>query len=316
MRKLLVINSFGPMGSTLLSGLCEKLGFTNIPLRKLGLHGYLTGATPLESGLMQTQLQKALTEHAKPGLRGGVSVLDRNNQEPKPLLDAKKAKESAEKAASLNAKTVEDLYFACRNLYGDAVSYKNLDSDRDWQIELTTDIHRYDHAALYRAYNEQFADVKMIHLHRPFAGWINSLASQAFVHPEWKHRIKFFPHKRHADYRLYEEAVAAMPGMDLPFDDLFAVPLEKLAADIAAFAGVPAPACDLRAQSYDLYGKITPCAVAFKKFDDNIEFLRPATRDWLQHLAQSGKIGAFPYSAAAWTRYLADMARHNAKAAK
>ena len=45
--KLIVINSFGPMGSTVVSKSIEHYGFLNLPLRKLGLNDYLAGIRDL-----------------------------------------------------------------------------------------------------------------------------------------------------------------------------------------------------------------------------------------------------------------------------
>ena len=44
---LVVINSSGPMRSSLLVSLVEKWGYLNIPLRQTGLTEYLTGCRPL-----------------------------------------------------------------------------------------------------------------------------------------------------------------------------------------------------------------------------------------------------------------------------
>lgn len=304
MAKLLVINSFGPMASTLLSGLMEKFGYTNVPLRKMGLHQYLIGQLTLDSGYMQGRLAAILKDHSKEGLRGGVSVLDRNNQKPSALLDYNAV---INRLDDIKAASVQDLYVQCRKLYYDAVIYKTIESNTDWHIEMTTDIHRYDHKALYGAYQEHFDDVKMIHLHRPLGGWMNSLASQAFVHPDIKQRIMFFPHLRYADYALYEEAVAVMPGMHIQFDEFFDSPITELAAQISAFVGVSVPECDLTAEAYDMYGKIVPYERAFTRFDDGQVFLSERTKQMFCELAKSKKLKAFPYNAYAWALYLIDM---------
>lgn len=304
MTKVLVINSFGPMASTLLSGLMEKFGYTNVPLRKMGLHQYLMGKCALDSGYMQGRLATILREHSKKDLRGGVSVLDRDNQKPSALLDYRAV---IERVNDIKAENVQDLYVQCRKLYYEAVIYKAIESNTDWHIEMTTDIHRYNHKALYEAYQEHFDEVKMIHLHRPLGGWMNSLASQAFVHPEIKQRIAFFPHLRYADYALYEEAVAAMPGMHIQFDEFFDTPIEDLAAQISAFVDVPAPSCDLRAEDYDMYGKIVPYEKAFKRFDDGKVFLSERTKRIFCELAENKKLKAFPFNAYAWTLYFIDM---------
>ncbi len=310
MAKLLVINSFGPMASTLLSGLMEKFDFTNVPIRKLGLHQYLLGELSLDSGHMQERLKLSLQSHSSLGLRGGVSVIDRDNQTPCALVDYEKV---ASQIDNINVNNIQELYFQCRKIYCDAVIYKEITSNQDWQIELTVDIHRHNHKELYQAYQDNFDEVKMIHLHRPFSGWINSLASQAFVHPEFKNRIKFFPHMRYNDYKLYEEAVAQMDGMHIDFDELFDTPIEKLSEEIAAFLNIEPPKCDLRQEEYDMYGKIIPYDKAFARFDDKICFLNSTTRKYLSKLAKNNKIQRMPYSLFSWLLYIKEMIKYRIK---
>ncbi len=301
MKKLLVINSFGPMASTLLSGLMEKFDFTNVPIRKLGLHQYLLGKLDLNSGYMEERLKLNLKNHSTLGLRGGVSVIDRDNQAPTALVDYEKVKDQIN---NINANNIQELYFQCRKIYCDAVIYKEITSNQDWQIELTVDIHRYNHKDLYQAYQDNFDEVKMIHLHRPFSGWINSLASQAFVHPELKNRIKFFPHMRYNDYKLYEEAVAQMEGMHIDFDELFDTPIEKLSEEIAAFLNIAPPKCDLRQEEYDMYGKIVPYDKAFTRFDDKICFLQKKSLNYMDKVAKTEQITKFPHNIISWLYYL------------
>lgn len=310
MTKLLIINSFGPMGSTLLSGLVEKLRYTNVPIRKLGLHQYLLSKYNLDSGHMELRLRRILESHSEARLTGGVSVLDRANQRPKPLVDGQK---SILKINNIDAKNIQDLYFQCRNIYCDAVTYKKINTNREWHIELTTDIHRYNHKDLYQAYQDNFEDVRMIHLHRDFGGWINSLASQAFTHPEFMNRIKFFPHMRYADYALYEEAVAAIPGLHIPFDEMFDTPIEKLCAQIAEFADVPNFEGDLRSEEFDMYGKIVPYEKAFTRFDDKVRFLSSNTKAYFQKQVENNTIEKTPYNILVWVRYIIDMLKYNIK---
>jgi len=299
------------MASTLLSGLAEKMGFSNTPLRKLGLNQYLMGEYALDCGYMEGRLKSTLTEHAKPAMRGGVSVLDRDNQKPRSLVDIEKVR--AQLHDHIEAHDVQDLYFKCRKLYLDAVTYKEVRSNPDWQIEMTVDIHRFHHKALFDAYQTHFDDVKMIHLHRPFDSWINSLASQAFVHPDLKQRMMFFPHMRYADYALYEDAVAAMPGLHIQFDEMFDTPIEKLAQNIADFADVPAPTCNLREDIYDMYGKAVPFEKAFTRFDDHQVFLKPKSRAYMQALTDKKSIHKIPHNISAWLVYLKDMFLYHSK---
>ena len=39
--RLILINSFGPMGSTVVASILEKFGYLNLPIRKRNFHEYL-----------------------------------------------------------------------------------------------------------------------------------------------------------------------------------------------------------------------------------------------------------------------------------
>ena len=308
-HKILIINSFGPMGSTLLSGLCEKLGYGNVPVRKTGLHRYLMGEEDLNSGYMQKRLRTLLEDHSKKAFFGGVSVLDRDNQAPKALASIESVEEDLRALEAQRFESVQDLYFACRALYDRAVIYKTPSNDPHWQIELTTDIHRYDPQKIYEAYKHHFDHITMVHLTRDFKGWINSLASQGFSQPTWKNRIKFFPHMRYRDFKLYEDKVAQIPGLTVPFDEMFETPIEELFAKLADFSETPRPGdINLRTERYDLYGKFHPYNSAFKKFDDSIEFLK---KDTLEKYGQWAQDQSFltrkTVQLKSWLLYLKDM---------
>lgn len=304
MVKLIVLNSFGPMGSTLLSSLLEKMKFTNIPLRKLGLHQYLMGEKDLSSSYMQKRLEITIKSHSIPARRGGVSVLDRNNQKKRAILDATNIEHEIEQ---ISAKSIQDLYLQCRKIYCNHVIYKEITTNDQWHVELTTDIHRFNHKKLCDAYIKHFDEVYMIHLHRPFPGWINALASQAFVHRNLKNRIKFFPHMRYTDYALYEEATKAIPGLHIQFDEMFDTPINELTKKLSSFLKLPTPLLNLQEQKYDLYGKIIPYQKAFTRFDDNIVFLQEETKNYLSKIIKNNKIKKFPYNAFSWFAYLRDL---------
>ena len=118
----------------------------------------------------------------------------------------------------------------------------------------------------------------------------------------------FFPHLRHADYIRYERAVADMPGLHIHFDDLFVKPIETLAADFSGFLETPVPECNLCTEVYDMYGKLRPYDVAFKKFDDNVEFLRPATVSFLHRHAENGTLQRPITAGEGWLRFMQDKA--------
>ena len=304
MSKLLVINSFGPMGSTLLAGLCEKFGFSNVPLRKLGLHAYLMGQRDLNSGYMQSRLKKVLESHSCAQHYGGVSVLDRDNQNKKALVDISRAKDELEELDKQTFTSIQDLYNAVRQIYYKTVIYKEMHSNPEWHIMMTVDFHRFDPDELYRRYIDSFDEVYFIHLHRDFRSWINSLSTQAMRQPSVKERLKFFPHLRYADFSLYERATSNIPGLQLQFDDLFDKPIKELAGDISTLTGVDVPEINFETATYDLYGKDTPFERAFTRFDDNACYLPEKTLDYLKKKAEDGSILEFPENTISWVRYI------------
>ena len=40
--RLILINSFGPMASSVIASICEKFGYLNLPIRKRNFHEYIT----------------------------------------------------------------------------------------------------------------------------------------------------------------------------------------------------------------------------------------------------------------------------------
>lgn len=316
MKRLVVINSFGPMGSTLLAGLIEKFGFSNIPLRKLKLHQYMMGEIDLQSGTMQDRLGTVLKEHSKPILMGGAGVIDRNNQPYKVLVDGPKAELLLNQLKNTEFENVGDLYIACREVYCQALAYKISTHRPGWHIKLTVDIHHYDPAALYARYREEFDIVHMIHLHRDLKSWINSFASQSLVHPKWKKRLSFMPYKYEKEYVQYEQAVEKIPGLHIHFNDLFKTPIEKLAEDLTNFLGLPMPDLNLREELYDMYSKSLPYQKAFTPFDSQFIFLRSSTLAYFENLSHQKKFSKRSVKILAWMRYVIDMLAYRLRVKK
>ncbi len=115
---------------------------------------------------------------------------------------------------------------------------------------------------------------------------------------------------RYADYILYEEAVADMPGLHINFEDLFDTPIENLSEKISDFIGVGTPKCNLREESYDMYGKIVPYDKAFVRFDDNIHFISPIVQEYFKNIVENNKIQKKPYNFFAWLLYLKEMTKY------
>ncbi|SIO03190.1 hypothetical protein SAMN05444722_0176 [Rhodovulum sp. ES.010] len=310
MERLLVINSFGPMASTLVAGLAEKFGYSNIPLRKLRLNKYISGDLSLDSGVMQNRLRENLEAHAKPTKSGGVSVIERDNQAPVRLVDIDRVRDRLHRMQSTRYREISELFSDCHETYSDAVIYKTPVHTPGWHIELCVDFHNFDPARLYDGYRRHFPQVHFIHLHRSFRDWINSLASQAMHQSRLKRRIKFFPPARYRDFQRYEHATSRVPGLHLGFDEMFDTPIEAFAERLASYLGLPVPDVDFRQESYDMYGKLRPYDVAFKRFDDGRSYLQPGTLDRLEAAVESGRIARFPMNLGLWADYVRDMSRY------
>ena len=62
----------------------------------------------------------------------------------------------------------------------------------------------FDMKELYSAYRSEFDKVFMVHLHRNFVDWLESLFYQRFIHPNFKTRYFFVFHSAYKQYMRYE----------------------------------------------------------------------------------------------------------------
>jgi len=304
-KKLILVNSYGPMAASLVGGLLEKLGPVQLPVRDLGLNDYLLGRYGLNCGEMQKRLRKTIRSHSGNIRLGGVSMLDRDSQAPRALVDADRVEDDLDKLEETTFECIQDLYWACRDVYRKAVTYKSVPSEADAHVEYPTDFGKnwQDAQRLYEAYVGSFDDVRVIHMHRKFENWVNSIASQKFAKPSYRERLKFKPRNLIRNYKRYEAAVRGVPGLHLNFEDLFDRDIEDLAAEIREFCDLPRTEIDFRSQTYDLYGKATHFDVAFKPFDDGRVYLDESARRFLARCAEApGEIGRV-VDKLAWTRF-------------
>ena len=91
MKKIVVINSFGPMGMPVIASIIEHLNYLNFhTMRKVGLNEYLINLKSLEDDFMKNNVIRKLSSFSENQITGGVSVLDRNKQSPKKRYDLNK----------------------------------------------------------------------------------------------------------------------------------------------------------------------------------------------------------------------------------
>ena len=292
MKKLVLINSYGPMASSLLAGLIEKLGFANYTLRRLDLNRYLLGDLKLDSGRMQHTLNDILRSQTQPLRYGGVSVLHRDASNPRRLVDYQLVADVMEKFMGSTPESVSDLFNACCTIYEKAAVFKPLlDSKKGW-IELPADLIHFNgrEQELVDAYNHAFSSVYWIHMHRSFRGWINALASQRIVRNKLMDRLKFNFRSKVLLHKQYESAVYKMPGLHIHFSELFEDPLALLQR-IANYLEEPPFSGDLTKEHFYLWAIKVNFSKAFTPFDDQIHYLTEQTKNYYQWIYNKTNFG-------------------------
>jgi len=291
--KIVVVNSSGPMGSTVLGAMIEKFGYLNIPVRKTGLHDYLLKNRSPEDGFMQRRIEEICQQHSKVINSGGVSVRDRGSSKPRQLIDQVIIREALEDYKKKKYHSVADLYNDGRLIYGEGIVYKKSKHIPGKHVEFTTDISHFNPESLYNAYNTCFDNVYMINLRRDFAGWVESLISQRLFHTSLKTRCLFVFHSAVKQYRQYTESIAGYPGLEVDFDSLFIPANHQLIKKIADFIDEPLPDINWEEERYDLYGKICDYEKAFRQADLQYTYLSPFSIKLMDRLAGKEKISIF-----------------------
>ena len=164
--KVVVINSIGPMASTVVGSIVEKFGYLNIPVRKIGLHEYLMGKKKLSDDYLKSRILNCFVSHNKIIQSGGVSVRDRNSSTPRQLVDMTIVEQEIEIFKNKSFSNVSEMYGQGRNLYSKALKYKKSNHIDGNHIEYTTDVQDYKAELLFDAYKREFKNIFMINLNQ------------------------------------------------------------------------------------------------------------------------------------------------------
>lgn len=276
---IVVINSFGPMGSTVVSSILEKFGYLNLPVRKLGLSDYLTKQRSNKDSFMVNRFLGLIEIQNKENAMGGISVLDRENNIQR-NIDKKLIEKELSELKSYNSDSIIELYDHLKLLFVKAMIYKNTNHINGKHIEMLTgrDLH-HDPEKLYMSYKAHFERVYFIHLHRKFDSWCNSLVSQWFATSFKKSLHRLNIDRVYDDYMHYENWSSQIPGLHIQFDDLFFPNTQNIFSSISQFIGQELPSSfNVKQEKFDLYGALIPYEKTFTKFDDRQIFLSNHTR--------------------------------------
>ncbi len=302
--KLVIVNSNGPMGSSLVSALVEKFGYLNVPLRDLGIHDYLIGAKTIEDDFYKQNFIKVLRTDSTKIKGGGVNVPDRDNSPSYRRLNAECAVEAVEKIREKRFLKISDMYGGLRDVYAELLKYKQSKHVPGKHVELTIDLSNYEVDQLCDAYRREFKEVHFIHLHRDFIGWLESIASQRFASPP--KRFRFLLHELYQRYCEYEKNTKAWPGLHVDFDTLFRPENKKLIADIALELNEPVPDIQWKEERYDLFGNLSGYEKTFTQADVEGKYLSSVTRKVIQYCVAKKKITLLD-DAVVYAFYLADL---------
>ncbi len=291
--KLIVINSAGPMGSTVLGALIEQFGYQNLPIRKRGLHDYLTGKRSLENNYFRERTRQLVESLATPRVGGGTSVIDRDRKRPIRRLDPAKIEEDMLAFERKRFTSVADMYLKSSQLLAKGVTYKPVwPKPRGW-IEYTTDIEVFANYAsdLYESYRREFSDVLFFHMHRDFVGWLDSLSSQLLLSKRLtvdRTRLRLSSARRR--YDRYEQAVSAIPGIHVSFESLFLPNTPHLVEKLRSILGSP-ECVNVESANYDLYGSVTDYHSAFNRDDVTGKYLNGAAIRFARQAERKSRIG-------------------------
>ena len=286
--KIVVINSNGPMGSSVAGAIVEKFGYLNIPIRNLGLNKCLLSQDKADRDRFQQSFIDNFTSQSKMAKMGGVSTRDRDSSPSYRAIDKSLIADEIADIEKSESTSLHEIYGSLRSAYAKAIQYKTSAHVPGKHIEYTTYFDQYPTKKLCDAYIDEFEDVVFVHMHRNFVGWVESVMSQYFSGPrKWRIILLHALRRRYVDY---ENSIIDCPGLHLDFDSLFNAEREQSIRAIAEELGEPIPQIEWENVSYDLYGRLREFQSAFTLADVEGTYLSSGTRWFIRYCMKKKKI--------------------------
>jgi len=267
--RLFVINSIGPMGSSVVSSILEKYGFINLPIRKTKLSKAIQSEKNYLKNVYKTLFIKNLNNLENLTQIGGVSVFKRNNLEKtkKIRIDQKKLKKFKKKEFT----SLSELYFASMNLANNFTIYKKKIKNPKGSIELAIDSFKFDNKFLETNYKKKFKKICFINCNREFATWIETLCLVRFVKKDISLKyLKFNVFKWKKVYKRYNNNFKSTTGLNLNFEEILLPNTFKTIKKIEKFFKLkPIKKNKFLNMKFDLFGNLENFNTAFTPFDKN-----------------------------------------------
>jgi len=261
---LVVINSFGPMGSSLLAALIEKWGYLNLPIRgRATLPEYLIGRRSLSDPAIRLRFRSGFLSGSTAKGKGGVNVKARLPGSA--LINYEAVSEKLDFLDRKTFGTLAEMYDSYRELYAEGVLYKQINAVPGWHIELATDYAAYEGRNIEAAFKEHFENVVFFHMTRNFYEWCESSASQLMARQTGASAFRFG--SRVEQYEEYLDSIKNMSGIRVDFEDLLVPRLTATKEMISRVLGKEPICGNLENEQFDLYGNVVDYTTAFTKAD-------------------------------------------------
>ena len=283
--RLILINSLGPMGSSVVAAIVEKFGYINLPLRKRKLNEYVLGSKKIDDNYFKDRTKVIINGLSSDMQLGGTGVLDRDSSLSMKRFDMNLAINEVDAFYKKKFININDLYFASMKLANNITAYKEKVRDIKGAIELSVDIEKYKPDLLHSSYLKCFKDIKIINLTRDFDSWLNSLCSQNFSQDKILRYLKFNISNYKKIYLKYLNSIKYFKGLNIDFSDIFIPNTDRVIKRIKVFleeSNNNIVLENLKNQNYDLYGGIRSYNKTFNVVDDKQSYLSKLTRGTLK----------------------------------
>lgn len=295
--RLVLINSFGPMGSSVVASIIEKLGYINLPIRKRNFHEYLLNKRSLSDPYFKNETIRIIKSFEQAKNIGGTNIFARNEGINLPRVDTKKNFKALNKFQKQKFESFSEMYFESMMLFNKCLIYKDIIENPKGVIELSVNLHKHDANNLYESYKKEFKDIKIINLSRDFEDLINSMVSQNYAQKKKEsHHYRFNIVNYKNAYLEYLNTIKVFEGLNLQFKQIFQPNTKGLFFELSNY--LEENQLDyqkINKQNFDLYGKITNFDETFTSKDTKINYIFPFIKKLVKffYISQESKIKNF-----------------------
>ena len=272
------------MGSSVVAGLIEKLGYLQLPFRNYDLLGLAATDSSLAKLKLLENFIFFAEHHSQPTRQGTRSAYDRLTYEPSARVDLE--------SFTLNFRNVEAcaqhlsfpaLYDAARRCFGEALTYKKIPTRIFGHVELVTSINDNVTDSRLETFRKVFPGTKVIFMRRNFVDWAESLAGYRLRHPykKWNYLYSDLIRRFH----IYEESISiGEENLSVEFDDVFQPRTRDFIQTLCKFLNHNFETVETTESALDLFGQSIDFDEATTAADFRGRYLTVTTLNFLDKL--------------------------------